>query len=369
MLQERYVQIKTWYKKHERLVSPLAFAAGFVWDTITLQRIDLLYENITFAWNLFLAILVIVLLNTYQAGRLRNRLTNKVAPLLHIFLQFAFGGLLSAFVVFYIRSGSIFVSWPFLLLLVGLFVGNDFFRERYIKFTFQISILFIALFTYFVFLVPIIIGTIGTWVFLVSGVCALLVISGLLYALFRFLPDTIRQNKRGVMVSIGSIYILFHILYFSNVIPPIPLSVKESGVYHSVARLGQSEAPYLYKVTYEPAPWYMPFATESGTFHLRHGNRIYMYTAIFAPTRIDATVLHRWSFFDENQKKWIERARVPLSIAGGRGKGYRGYTFLREAQAGKWRVDIITGSEQVLGRKAFSVIEGMPTKQLKTELR
>jgi len=369
MVKLYYSRIKAWYKRHERVVSPIAFASGFVWDNITLQQIDLLYENFTFVWNLVLAIVVIVLINTHEAGRLRSRFLDRVVPFLPIVLQFAFGAILSAFVVFYFRSGSIYVSWPFLLLLVGLFVGNDFFRKRYVKFTFQISILFIALFTYFVFLVPILIGKFGTLVFLVSGLLALLATGGLLYAFFRFLPQRVQQSKRALLFSVGGIYVLFHVLYFANIIPPIPLSVKDIGLYHSLERAKDHMPRYLYEVTFEPAPWYDPFSKTSSTFHWRQGEHIYMYNAIFAPARIDTTVLHRWSFFDTSQGRWVEYARIPFSIAGGRAQGYRGYTFLRQPQPGKWRVDVITPNGQVLGRKTFQVVINQSPPQLETGLR
>jgi len=250
-----------------------------------------------------------------------------------------------------------------------LFVGNDFFRKRYVKLTFQISILFIALFTYFVFLVPILIGKFGTLVFGASGLLALSATGGLLYAFFRFLPQRIQQSKKGLIVSIGGIYALFHVLYFANIIPPIPLSVKDIGLYHSLERVEAHMPEYLYEVTFEPAPWYDPFSKTSSTFHWQEGESLYMYTAIFAPGRIDTTIAHRWSFFDTSQGHWVEYARIPFSIAGGRAQGYRGYTFLRQPAEGKWRVDVITPNGQVLGRKTFQVVINQSPPQLETGLR
>lgn len=360
-------RIMRFYKRYEHYFTSVSFLLGFIWDNITLRRIDLLYENLTFIWNLTLVTLVITVMNLYEAGKLRHRFTEKVVPYLPMALQFAFGGLFSAFIVFYVKSGTIFVSWPFLLLLGGLFVGNEFFRKRYVRFTFQMSIFFIALFSYAVFLLPVLFRRIDTWIFLASGASALFLVCCIAFAFLRVFPEQFRSHRKMLFFSIAGIYLFFQVMYFAHILPPIPLAIKEMEIYHSMERT--SEKGYLYEATFEKSKGFFSFRQTSDTFHVMEGERIYAYNAVFAPSRIKVDILHRWSYFDEEQHKWIEAARIGFPITGGRDKGYRGYTFLRKAHPGKWRVTVITSTGQVLGRRSFRVVESQTPPLLETVLK
>ena len=148
MFFQRIKQAKDFLINNERYLSPLALVLGFLWDSLTLQRIDLWIENVIIVAYLFIAGISILILNAYQGGRLYARLFEKIVFITPFLLQFAFGGLFSAFVIFYSKSASFIASWPFILILGFLLIGNELFRERYLKFTFQVSIFFIALYSY-----------------------------------------------------------------------------------------------------------------------------------------------------------------------------------------------------------------------------
>ena len=49
--------------------------------------------------------------------------------------------------------------------------------------------------------------------------------------------------------------------------------------------------------------------------------------------------------------------RIPIVIAGGRDKGYRGYTVKQRVVPGDWRVDVETAEGRVIGRVSFQVEE------------
>lgn len=358
---------KEFYVKYERYITPVAFLAGFIWDNLTLRRIDLWFENITFIWNIFLVATSIVLINAYEAGHLKWRVFEKIARFVPILMQFSFGGLFSAFFVFYSRSGSVLSSWPFLLFLLLLFLGNDFFRKRYLKLTFQLSVFFIVLFSYSVFAVPILVGKIGDGIFFASGMASLLIFGVILYILFRIIPEKMRQNRNALTLGIGSIFAIFQIFYFTNIIPPIPLSLKESGIYHSLERV--NSAKYIYEVSFEPAPWYLFFKAQSSVFHLTPGQPVYSYSAVFAPTKLDTKIYHRWSYFDEKLNDLVESSRVGFLIIGGRDGGYRGYTVKYNAKPGKWRVEVITERGQVLGHRTFKIVSSDTYSKIRFELR
>ena len=359
-------RIKKIYHTHERWITPVAFFAGFVWDSFTL-RIDLWYQNAQFLLYLIFAAACILFINAYADGRIHWRWSERINGLAPLFLQFIFGGLFSAFIVFYIRSASIGASWPFLLLLVAFFIGNEIFRKRYHRLTFQMSVFFVALFSYAVFALPLVTGKIGDVMFVASGTAALLGIGLLTYLFSRVMPERLHQNRHALALSIGGIYILFQIFYFTNIIPPIPLALKESGIYHSIDPVRQGN--YIYRIAYEPPPRYLFFRAQSDVLHWTKGERIYSYSAIFAPTKFNVPIFHRWLIYDTQKNTWVERSRIRFAISGGRDSGYRGYTFTENITPGKWRVDVITENGQILGRRDFRVVEVDVPPTLKTGWR
>jgi len=48
--------------------------------------------------------------------------------------------------VFYFRSGTLWVSWPFYLLLASAFIANEKLKSRYARLEFQLSLLFFLCF-------------------------------------------------------------------------------------------------------------------------------------------------------------------------------------------------------------------------------
>jgi hypothetical protein len=346
---------------------PASFIWGFLFDNLTLRRIDFFYSHTVFIWNLFLVGLFIVLFNAHDAGRLRGRLFNKFAAFFPIIIQFAFGNLFSAFVIFYVRGGSIFVSWPFLIPLIILFLGNDFFRKRYLNLTFQMSLYFISLFSYSILILPIIVNKIGDIIFLISSIITLAVISIFLFIISRIIPERFKLNLKPLFCSVGGIFIIFQIFYFTNLIPPLPLSLKESGLYHSLERTYAEN--YIYKVTVEPPLPYLFFEDQSNIFHWTFGERIYYYSSVFSPTDLDIPIFHRWSYYDATNKKWVEKARLSFPIVGGLDKGYRGYSYILDAFPGKWRVDVINEQGQVLGRRNFTIVQVSEPPKTKTIFR
>ena len=77
--------------------------------------------------------------------------------------------------MFYLRSASLWASWPYLLLLVGIFMGNEFFKAYTTRFTLSLLLYFFALLSYSILVVPVLIAMIGTIPFVASGMLALAV--------------------------------------------------------------------------------------------------------------------------------------------------------------------------------------------------
>lgn len=338
------MRVKNFYLKYEHYFSPLALVSGFVWDNLTLKRVDFWLDILLLLAYLAVAAGSIVIINAGYANRFR---------FLPFILQFVFGGLFSAFVVFYLRSAPLVTSWPFLFCLAALLIGNELFRERYLRLAFHLSIFFVALFSFSVLIIPTLIGQIGAAVFILSGFASLVFFGLVLTVVFYVSKERVMQSRRMIFLSTGLIYVVFNVLYFFNIIPPIPLSLKEIGVYHSVKRVETGD----YIVSREPASSYFVFRNFSTVFHRKRGEPVYVFSSVFAPAKINTVIFHRWSYFDEQKGEWIISSEINYSITGGRDGGYRGYTFKHNIAAGKWRVDVVTGRGQLLGRVNFTVVE------------
>ncbi len=348
LLRER---IRGFWTRYERHATAIAFIAGFIVDSLTLRRVDLWIENLVFIAYLAIAGACIVLSNAYGGGRLAGRFGSNRSHWLPIIMQFAFGALMSGFFVFYSRSATLARSWPFLLLLVGLAVGNEVFKKRYALLTFQVSVFFVVAFSYAIFAVPVALRSLGVHTFLVSGIAGLAIVVLLLTALGRVSPARFAESRTRIIASVAAIYLAFNLLYFTKSIPPIPLALKDIGVYHSVERAPSGD----YRVTYEPVRWYELGKRIRPVFHRIGDEPVYVFSAVFAPTRLTAPILHRWSRYDERSGRWVQTTAVRFTIFGARDGGYRGYSLKTNLEPGRWRVDVITERDELIGRIAFRI--------------
>lgn len=345
---------------YERYLTLWAFAFGFIIDNLTLRRVDLLAENLVLLFYVAVAGGMIVIQNTWPNTKFIGVEASKISAFV---MQVAFGALFSAFVVFYVRSASFFTSWIFLFFLALFFVGNEFFRARYQHFVFQMNVFFIAVFSYAIFAVPLILGKIGGGIFVISGAISVAVIWLFGRALEKGSPH-LAERRSALAISIVSIFTLFNVFYFANIIPPIPLALKESGIYHRIERINGD-----YRAQFEMPPWYRFFDDTSSTFHWTPGSPVYAYSAVFTPARIQTDIAHRWSYFDEGKDEWVVETTIRFPIGGGREQGYRGYSIKGNIKPGKWRVDVQTPRGQILGRMTFRVVEADFSPRLETAFR
>ena len=350
---------KSFLEKYERHLSSLALLLGFIIDSLTLRRIDLFIENAVIIGYLAVAAFCIVILNLNTVGRENffRRMLEKIHPLILIVMQFAFGGLFSVFLVFYSRSASLATSWPFLLILFIHLIGNEVLKKQYTRFNLQVSIYFIALFSYCIFLLPVLIGKMGTGVFVLSGLASIILISFFLF-LLRFV---VSYNRRVLFPLIAGVFLSINFLYFANAIPPIPLSLKEVGVYHSISKTPEGE----YVLQHEKERFIERFKS-SRSIHVRQGDPLYIFSSIFAPTKIKTAVFHVWQKQDSNGE-WISEEKTELPIVGGRDEGFRTYSLKRSLSPGLWRVNIETARGQLIGRVKFEIfaVEALPQLSIK----
>ena len=358
---KRYPRLYAFSLAH---ITSIAFVLGFVWDNLTLTSIDSFYDNIVLFSYLLIASGSIFLINIASTGRV-TRMSRWLAPL----AQFAFGGLFSSYIVYFSRTGVWFSSWPFLLALVGLVIGNEVFKSRYQSFIFQTGVWFVAVFLFLIFYLPVITGAMGTVMFAISGIIALVLTGLYIYVVYRAVPVRVMYALKPLLGIIAGAYLILNALYFFNIIPPLPHSLTFLSASHSVS----DPADGNYQVTFEPLQhgWrrLIPFMGARETVHLTAAEPVYVMSSVFAPARLQTPIYHRYEWYNTTRDEWQFMGRVGFPIAGGRDEGYRGYSYKDAPLAGRWRVSVETERGAIIGRISFRIEEVEAPVSLQSELR
>ncbi|MBY0472843.1 DUF2914 domain-containing protein [Patescibacteria group bacterium] len=359
-------RVLQFWNKYERHLSALTLVLGFTFDLLLAKRPDSIADNILLLFYLTLSATLIILLNRRsKPQRLETDPAfehEKTAEPLFLLLvmQFCFGGLASNLLILYGKSGSFGSSLLFIIFLGVLLVGNEFLKSKYDQLRFNVAVFYFLLLTYLVIAVPtFVLHTIGTKTFLISGVASL-VCMGVFISLLRIFA--LRENRRTQLWQMRGmilvIFLIFNGLYFANIIPPVPLSLKSAGIYHSITPLDAPSDSAIYTATYEPKKWYEFWRDTADNFNIAEGDPAYCYSAVFAPGELKTPISHRWEYFYPQTEKWITTGLVQFPINGGRAEGYRGYSKKQVLIDGQWRCTVETSSGKVIGRITFTVKTG-----------
>ncbi|HWA02901.1 MAG TPA: DUF2914 domain-containing protein [Rhizomicrobium sp.] len=343
-----------WIPRYERQLSAFGMVAGFVTDNFMFRRIDLPNTQAVFIAYLAAAAFTILLLHALNARADPEKPPPRWRGFIPLVTQFALGGLWSGFLIFYTRSAVLLESWPFLLVLAAIFVGNEIFRHYYERLVFTATLFFFGLFSYAIVTVPILTHRVGVFTFLLSGFAALAIFLAFLELLARFGRPSFESSKWQIAIGAAAVYALINLFWFTNVLPPLPVALAGAGVFHSVRHTGDA-----YIGTGEAKRWYTGMFSPQ-VVHVEPGRPLYVYSAVFAPVRFTERVVHSWQHFDPRRKRWIAVSNVSYTISGGRDGGYRGYTIKRNPEPGEWRVDIALAAGHLLGRVRFRVERGAP---------
>ncbi len=338
-----------WIPRYERQLSAAGMLAGFVTDNFMFRRVDLPNTQAIFIVYLTVTAVSILILHSINAHSDPEAPKPRWQSWLPFASQFALGGLWSGFLIFYTRSAVLIASWPFLLVLAAIFIGNEIFKHYHSRLAFTATLLFFGLFSYAIVTVPIFTHTIGVFTFLFSGAAAAGAFAVFLYVLFLFGRSSFVASKWQIVAGAAGVYALINLFWFTGVLPPLPIALARSGVYNMVKHTGDD-----YFGTAEPQPWYTN-ALAPPVVHVAPGQPLYVYSAVFAPVRFSTQIVHSWQRYNGKARRWIPVSVVTYPINGGRDGGYRGYTIKKHPQDGDWRVDIATADGRLLGRVRFKV--------------
>ena len=142
--------------------TPAMFVAGFLFDFLTMQRIDAWADLALQLASLAALTGLLIYQHRELTGRwTRGRLTTRFWRYNLEALHFVYGGLLSAYVVLYFRSSTSARPSVFLLLLVGVMVINEVPFVRGAGYRLRLGLYGFCVLSFLTYFIPILIGRIG----------------------------------------------------------------------------------------------------------------------------------------------------------------------------------------------------------------
>jgi hypothetical protein len=345
-------RLKLYYSRNEGRVAAAFFIAGFVFDMLTVGRID--------SWAtigqqaVYLAVITTALLQMLveQGAPPRERsafvLKRWYYEYRNALVHFLMGALLNLYAIFYFKSSSLLVSFGFLGFLVILLLANEFRRVQSLGLSFKYALLALCFLSFSAYLVPVLVGSISLPLFLASMLIGCVPLAAGAWRVGRVVPAKAALVRRQILVPLGCVLIGFLGFYFFRLIPPVPLSIPFIGVYHQVERAGDS-----YRLSHERPVWRL-WHNGDQNFYAQPGDKVYVFFRIFSPARFSDQVQMRWQWKDP-ARGWVTHDTIPIRIVGGREQGFRGYGVKSNYQPGDWKVQVETLDGREIGRVYFEL--------------
>lgn len=351
-------QAKNLLERHKKYMPVLFFMGGFIWDSLTLGRVDSLYSNFVLCTYLTSLSICLYLYNLADDGAWKDTFLESWEEYFPLAIQFFLGGLCSAYVIFYSRSVSFNKTMVFFIILVVLLFANELLKHRLSNKYLQFGGYFFVNFTFFAFFLPLLLNSMNTFIFLISGAISLGTTLFLVLFIYFNSPST-RAEIQGTKITglILGLYVLINTFYYFNLIPPVPLALENGMVAYQVEKTNSH-----YRVSYQPSKWYTLWRSHNPTVKWQPGDSVFVYTSIFAPAEFTKSVYHRWQWYSPYTESWEVTDRIGYEITGGRDAGYRGYTYKEKLNTGRWNVAVVTGEGLVLGGISFEIRENSTGK-------
>lgn len=343
-----------YYQKHEVTVSASVFFGGFIFDLLTLGRVDDLFNLIQQAIYLMILGTLLVCEIKIRMGTLT--LSGKAAKFWEyhdLIVHFLFGSLLSVYTIFYYTSASAITGVMFILLIAGLMCANEFPQFQKMGLPVRVILFAICVLSYCSFFYPILMGHVGWvpfWLGILSSVAIFILIGKL-----NFKGERSPILEKQVLYPAVAVHIFFLVGYYFSLIPPVPVAVKKIGVYYDVEKV---EGQFIGK---HMRLWYKPWQKGSQDFMARPGDKVTVLASIFSPSNFNDKVYLRW-FHDDPKVGWRLEDSIPLSILGGRDEGFRGYGTKQFYSLGDWKVIVETSDGREVGRINFEVVTDNSTE-------
>lgn len=345
--------IKVLITKGRQHASTILFLLGFITDAFLLPEIE---NPVTkYLGLMYLTTLAFIILarEWVVARNTASKLEQRAYSFLTFGVALFSGSALSFIFIYALRSAALAVSWPLFILLLFVMIANEYISSHNYRFTLDIGVLFVALTFYFIYDVPILFGHVSDTVFFVSIFLSMAVSFAFMWVLKHFSEIAENELGKGYALSIG-VPLFVGMLYFLNLMPAVPLSLKSSGIYHYIEKMPDGE--YVGKIE----PDNRLFAKyRRDTYHMTDADDgIYFFSSVSAPAEVSAPITHVWEYYDERKKAWITSTTVAFNMTGGRHSGYRAFSHKQNVAPGMWRVTVKVDDKRIIGRQRFYIEKG-----------
>ncbi|MFP2909368.1 DUF2914 domain-containing protein [Pyxidicoccus sp. 3LFB2] len=346
-------KVQDFRTRHEKWEMAAFFFGGFVYDIVSLSRID---DTLTLVQSFaYLVILSSLLLleQRFPDGTEPPKLLAKVWRWREDAVHFFFGSLLSVFMLLLFKSTSGFTPYLFVVGLFALLVANELPRFRQVGPVIRVVLLSLCVTMYFACLLPVLIGRMGFWVFLLAVALGSASVFGLMRLIERWRPD-VEFLVRNVAVPGFGVQGVLLLLYVLGVIPPLPVAVQFADIYHKVERV----SPGVYHLsTVDDSVWFKPWTWFGPDYLMQPGDKPYYFFRLFAPKGFAPyKVRVRW-YYDHPDKGWTTSGNGYMATVNSNGTdgGYRWFATTSNLKPGDWRVLLETEDGHEIHRLNFSV--------------
>lgn len=330
----------------------ILFVLGFVFDMIMLPNIDHPITRYTGLTHICIVAFLIMFRELIISKNTASSFEQKLYSISSFGISFSSGAALSFIFVYSLRGAALLVSWPLLLLLGICIVANELVSTHTFRFTLDIGVLLVAILFYIIFNIPLLLHVENDTTFAISiGVSV--GVSLLYLFLLQYTSESASyEAPRTYALALG-IPMFIGMLYFLNIIPAVPLSLKDAGVYHSIIHTDRSE--FLAEKE-DDIRIFKKYRTS--LYHIvDDSDGVYFFSNIDTPAKLTAPVSHEWEYYNATANKWILYTKISFDIQGGRDAGYRAFSYKENITEGLWRVTVKIGGNRIIGRKKFQVIK------------
>jgi hypothetical protein len=343
------------YERHELRWHLGFFGAGFAFDIVaTREGIDhpvIVAQQVLYLLVIGAILYVDVVREVRPGGWTMPRRLESLWAYRGLLLHFCLGTLMNIYSLFFLMSASFSSSIAFVIVLAFAIVLNELPVVRHRGVDMKIGLFVLCVFCFWSLLVPLAARRVS-WLTFGLSFGATLAVLGLLHRLLRRQVGAAALRRRLLLpgLSVSGCFLAF---YLVGLIPPVPIAAKKLGVYHRVEVQGGE-----YVLTHQ-RPWWRFWESGDQTFAAEPGDRIFVFVAVFSPSRFDDVVFVRWQYRDP-RAGWKEADRIPLRIKGGRRGGYRGWTTKENYTDGDWRVRLETHDGREIAHLAVAVTRVPP---------
>lgn len=355
-----FARIHAFKEKNDQLLMVLFFVGGFLFDAVMLSRIDeppmLIQQGAYLAvCGFLLAITQHFEIKKKEPPKFLKKPWHYVEHVLHFML----GTLLNAYSIFYFQSASGVTAIGFVLFICALLALNELPRFQKMGPVVVYALYSICLTSYFGYLYPVLFGHIRPWMFYLAVGTAVIPLVVHLLLLLRW-THSYNHVARHMAVPAFGVQLLFVLVYSLRIAPPVPLAIKQIGIYHDVKHEADG-----WRLTHQPKTWKF-WQKGDQEFLERAGDKVWCFARIFAPRHFRDSISAVW-FHDDPEKGWTRVYSKPLSISASSEVGFATDAYLSHPAEGKWRVEIQSQDGRTMGLLHFKVTRDESTEPRELE--